>query len=111
MKKKTEARSGARYRIFCNFSGEVLCPAEAIERAFYEHARPYTDDVFVTLDGTVCRPVFLATWTSVDEDKMDSLCEERWGVKFAAMRSMWFDRLRVRGDMCVWHLIRLEEVK
>ena len=110
MKKRTKAPSGARYRIYCNFSDEVLCPAEAIERAFYERARPDTADVFITLDGKECVPTFLSSWAERGDGEMDSVCE-RWGVTFSEMRSMWFDRLRVRGNMDAWHLIRLEEKK
>jgi len=99
---------GGRYRIMCNYAGEILCPAEAIEQRFFEEAQPNTDDEFVTLDGRVCRPVFQASWREIDEAKMDDICMARWGCKFTSMRSMWIDRLRSVGRFSAWHLIKLD---
>ena len=113
MKKQSQKKVnkvGGRYRIECNFADEVLVPAEAIERAFYDNASPDTDDVFITLDGKVCRPKFLATWTEVDATAMDDFCGDTWGLRFSMVRSLWYDRLMVRDGLKTWHYIRLNEL-
>ena len=102
--RKTAIRStaGSRYRIECKFAERVLVPSEAIERAFYENARPWTEDLFVTLDGKLCRPEFLITWLYQ---------VERWQMKFGVVRSLWFDRLQLRSGLRSWHYIRLYELE
>lgn len=110
MKKQKFDTTGHRYRIECNYAPEVLVPSEAIERAFYENARPWTQDEFITMDEKVCRPEFLQSWGEVDEKKMDDFCEERWNMKFGMVRSLWFDRLKVRYGLRAWHYIRLHEL-
>lgn len=111
--RKTAIRStaGFRYRIECKFAEKVLVPSEAIERAFYENARPWTEDLFVTLDGKLCRPEFLITWGEVDSAIMDDFCMERWQMKFGVVRSLWFDRLQLRSGLRSWHYIRLYELE
>ena len=110
--KKSQIRDtrGGRYRIECKFAGEVFVPSEAIERSFYDIARPWTDDVFITMDGKVCRPEFLRSWSEVKDDKMDEFCIERWGMPFSLVRSLWFDRLGLRYGLKTWHYIRLHEL-
>lgn len=111
MKRKQEIdTTGSRYRIECNYASEVLIPSEAIERSFYENARPWTEDEFVTRDGKVCRPEFLISWGEIDTEVMDDFCMERWQMKFGVVRSLWFDRLKVRYGLKTWHYIRLHEL-
>ena len=111
MKKQQKIdRTGGRYRIECNYAEEVLVPFEAIERGFYDFARPYTDDTFVTLDGKICKPEFVASWSEIDEAKMDGLCARKWGMKFSTVRSLWFERLKLRYGLRAWHYIRLHEL-
>ena len=111
MKKKQEKdRTGGRYRIACKYAPEVLVPHEAIERRFYETAMPWTDDLFITVDGKVCRPEFVTTWSEIDNGKMDDFCEGKWGIKFSVVRSLWFDRLKLRYGLNTWHYIRLHEL-
>ena len=112
MKKSVQQSTvGSRYRIECNFAEKVLVPSEAIERSFYEKAMPWTDDAFVTLDGKVCRPEFLISWGEVDNGIMDDFCLERWNMRFSMVRSLWFDRLKLRSGLRSWHYIRLHELK
>ena len=109
-KSKKIDRTGGRYRIECNFASEVLVPFEAIERRFYETAMPWTDDVFLTMDGKVCRPEFVTTWGEIDDAIMDSFCREHWNMKFSVVRSLWFERLKLRYGLKCWHFIRLHEL-
>lgn len=111
MKKSQKVdRTGRRYRIECKYAPEVFVPSEAIDSRFYEEAKPWTDDEFVTMDGKVCRPEFLSSWLEADEAKMDGFCMDRWGMKFSMVRSLWFDRLKLRYGLRTWHYIRLHEL-
>jgi hypothetical protein len=112
MKKQQKIdRTGGRYRIECYYAPEVLVPHEAIERKFYETAKPWTDDLFVTQDGKVCRPEFVASWSEIEDEKMNGFCEPRWGMKFSTVRSLWFERLKIRYGLRAWHFIRLHELE
>lgn len=110
-KKTIETAAGGTYRICCNYAPEVLAPNEAIERSFYDTARPWTDDKFVTLDGKICRPEFVMSWGEVSDEKMDDFCEEHFGLRFSTIRSLWFERLSVRYGLDRWHYIRLYELE
>lgn len=107
MKRKTK---GGRYRIECYYAPRVLVPFEAIERAFYETASPDSDDIFITEDGKECRPRFLTTWSEVNEKVMDDFCMDRWAMPFSLVRSLWFDRLKLRYGLTCWHYIELNEL-
>lgn len=106
-KKKTE---GGTYRIECNYADMVFVPSEAIAVEFFANAMPWTDDKFVTLDGKICRPEFRMSWNSVDMEKMDFFCIDHWGMKFSTLRSIWFDRLKLRYGLNSWHYIKLYEL-
>ena len=112
MKKVSQRRisPGGRYRINLKYAPEVLFPSEALGRDYYEQARPDTDDLFITTDGKVCRPTYIATWGEVKEEVMDDVCQRLWGCKFSVMRSMWFDRLSVRYGLRTWNLVKLDIV-
>lgn len=110
MKKNQKvSTAGDRYRIECVYAPEVLVPSEAIERSFYEKALPWTEDLFITMDGKICRPEFLISWGEIDEAIMDGFCEDRWGMSFRLVRSLWIDRLKLRFGLKSWHYIRLHE--
>lgn len=109
-KQKDRDITGGRYLIECNYADEVLVPHEAIERRFYEEARPWTNDVFVTEDGKVCRPEFVMTWAAPVESAMDEFCQKRWNMKFGLVRSLWFSRLKSRYGLTCWHYIKLHEL-
>ena len=109
MKRAKTHPSGATYRIDLSYAPEVLFPSEALGRDFYERARPDSPDLFLTNDGKLCRPTYIMTWSEVEEEKMDSVCE-RWGCKFSQLRSAWLARLRVRYGMNCWHLVKLDIV-
>lgn len=106
---KKESRKG-RYRIQCNYAPEVLVPAEAIERAFYEYATPDSEEDFITMDGKVCRPEFIMTWSDVPDGLLDDFCMRRWNMPFDLVRSLWYDRLELRRGLMSWHFIRLHEL-
>ena len=113
MKRAQQAKkdtTGGRYRIECNYAPEVLIPHEAIERAFYENAKPWTNDVFLTMDGKVCRPEFVMTWSEADPKKMDEFCIGKWNMKFSTIKTLWFDRLNLRYGLRTWHYIRLYDL-
>ena len=109
MKKQKNDRStvGGTYGIDCNYADEVLVPHEAIDRRFYEFAKPWTEDLFVTMDGKRCRPEFIATWSEPNEAMMDDFCGSKWGMKFSTVRSLWFQRLKLRYGLRTWHYIKL----
>lgn len=106
--KKTS--KGSRYRIECNYAPEVLVPFEAIERRFYEEAKPWTDDEFITMDGKVCRPEFCITWSEWRDEKMNCFCIDNWGMEARLVRSLWYDRLKLRNGLQAWHFIKLHEL-
>lgn len=101
---------GGRYKIECKYAPEVLVPFEAIERSYYETASPWTEDLFITMDRKLCKPTFVCTWGEVNDDAMDCFCMDHFGMKFKLMRSLWFDRLKVRYDLKTWHFIKLDIV-
>lgn len=108
--KKTKSREGGRFRINLKYAPVVLFPSEALGRDYYEQARPDADDLFITNDGKVCRPTYIATWLDAKDEVMDGVCERRWGCKFSTMRSLWFDRLHVRYGLKTWNLVKLDIV-
>lgn len=107
---KKKVDYGGTYRIQCNFADEVLVPSEAISRDFFDRAMPWTEDVFLTMDGKRCRPEFVTSWADPKDELMDSVCKSRWGCQFGMVRSLWYDRLGMRYGMRAWHLIRLHEL-
>lgn len=110
--KKTAKKStaGGVYKIECNFAEEVLVPHEAIDRAFFERALPWTDDVFVTLDGKRCKPEFVSSWSDINESMMNEFCKSHWDMPFPLVRSLWYDRLGLRYGLRCWHYIKLHEL-
>lgn len=98
------------FRIECKWQPEVLVPHEAIAHEMFDEAKPWDEITVGTIDGKICRPTFLMTWCEPKEEWLDDICESRWGCKFAAMRSMWYERLKVRYGMKTWHLIKLDEL-
>lgn len=111
MKKKTTKISPVReVRINCSYAPEVLCPEEALPREYYELSTPDSAELFVTNDGKRCKPTFVMSWSRIEENKMDAVCEGRWGCRFGEVRSLWYDRLRSGSRMDRWHLIKLDIV-
>lgn len=89
------------------FNEYVFCPSNAIECEFY---RKHKDVVahFLTSDGILVRPEFIATWNNKDnlfEDELDKECQNRYGMSFEEVKSLWYNRLRFVDDY--WHLIKL----
>lgn len=102
-----EKRKTEKYRISAKFSNFVLCPEFAIDASFWKRTKD-VDPVFVTTDGVECEPEFQMTFDSGEVDSLDLLCQKKWGVPFASMRSFWLSRLDKTGNY--WHLIKLIKV-
>ena len=95
------------YKIQAKSAEYILCPANAIEDAFYKRK---ADDTFLlqTVDGAKHEVVFLCTWFnhgSVYDDELEAACQRYYGMTFEGIRSMWIGRLGHVDDY--WHLIKL----
>lgn len=89
------------------FNEYVLCPANAIEESFY---RKPNDVIvrFLTSDGFIVKPDFIATWNNKDnyfEDELEKECQNRYGMSYEEVRRLWNSRLHYVDDY--WHLIKL----
>lgn len=61
-----------------------------------------------TTDGEKCLVEFKTTWNNAGgffDNELDSICQERYGCSFTAIKSIWFGRLGRLSDF--WHLVKL----
>lgn len=87
-----------------NFADVVLIPADSIQIC-------PPGEVYETRDGERVKVKFLSTWNNVDgryDNELNMICNKRWGIDFAYLRSMWISRLSKVDDF--WHLIKLEKI-
>lgn len=89
--------------IQCKFTPRVVVPQEAV-------AGLAVGEPFYTMDGKVCTAKFISGWNNDNGDYdevLNDICMDYWNVPFAAIRSVWIDRVGRVGS--VWHLIELQE--
>lgn len=97
-----------KYKIQAKSAEYILCPANAIEDAFYKRK---ADSPFLlkTADGAKHSVVFLCTWFnhgSVYDEELEAACQRYYGMTFEGIRSIWIGRLGRVDDF--WHLIKLD---
>ena len=100
--------NATEYKIQAKSAEYILCPANAIEDAFYRRnpGNPYRLE---TIDGAEHSVVFLCTWFNrgtMYDDELEATCQKYYGMTFEGIRSMWIGRLCRVDDY--WHLIKLD---
>ena len=95
------------YKIQAKSAEYILCPANAIEDAFYKR-NPDNPYCLETVDGAENIATFICSWCNRDcvyDDELEAVCQKYYGMTFEAIRSMWIGRLGRVDDY--WHLIKL----
>ena len=95
-----------KYRIQVKYAEEVLCPANAIEEAFYADAANRPNEL-ITMDGVEVKATFVRTWRG-ESETLNRECVNMLGRHFDIIRSLWFGRLGAVDNY--WHLIKLERI-
>lgn len=98
----------AQYRIKAKSADFIFCPANAIEDGFYNR-NSYVLPELVTNDGHVHKCQFIGTWNNrggVYDEEFENICQDKYGMPFLSVRSMWIGRLGRVDDF--WHLIKLD---
>jgi len=109
MSKKSSEKNRVvvEYRIDAKYAPVIFCPSNAIEWAFWKREE-YVEPQFRTMDGNVCKAVFLGTMPE-DSERCDDICQRHWGQPFSVIRSIWIARLGTNLDS-YWHLLKLEKI-
>ena len=97
-----------RFAISSKFTEWVFCPANAIERGFYNRDASAVYG-FRTIDGANALPQFVGTWNNTGgefDEEFERICQDRYGLPFVNIRSIWISRLGYVENF--WHLIKLE---
>lgn len=94
-----------QYNILAKYSEHILCPSNAIDRAFYTSNK----GTLLSMDGIRARATFLSTYNNADgryDNDLEEICQREFGKTFAEVRNLWIFRLGRLDDY--WHFIKLD---
>lgn len=88
-------------RIACKYSEIIIAPDNAFGSP--------KSDTYITNDGKHVSVRWISCWDNADgqyDKVLDDECASLWGVRYAALKSLWISRLGVCSGH--WHKVRLE---